>query len=708
MKATDLHKTSLHILLIVLLSLIAYSNTFHVPFYFDDERAIINNPVIKDLQYFVQPSKAKPFTGLFEYSGLKNRYFSYLIFALNYRLHGLDVPGYHAVNLLIHILTSLLVYLFVLLTFQTPFLRTSPFREREKQTALLTALLFACHPIQTQAVTYIFQRVASLAALLYLLSLVSYIKFRLNIQNSDEKTQNLPGKKNSIFGFSSVLWSLCSLISAVLAMKSKETAFMLPVTVTLYEFIFFKGRALKRIFFVVPLLLTMLIIPLTLFSIDKPPGELIGEMGEEIKGKTHTAFSQQEYLRSQFRVLLTYLRLIVLPVNQNLDYDYPKYHSFFQPDVFGSFLLLALIFGLGIFVLYRYRHTAPYTRLIAFGIFWFFINLALESSVIPLHNVIFEHRMYLPSIGVFMVISTAVLAVSGKLKDRKRVSARTVAGVLGAIIFLLTGATFARNSVWTDEVRLWEDAAGKSPGKTWVQIKLGNAYQKKGLLNRAAERYRIAIRLSPDMPEAHNNLCYNYNSQGLFDKAIERCTIAVKLNPFHASAYYNMGIAYQSKGQFGKAVQHYKTAISIYSDDPSVHYNLATSYQALGLSDNAIASYKNVLRLEPNDSEAHHNLAIIYQTRGLIDNAIEHYTLAVQLDPDFADAHYNLGTVYQSKGLFDEAIYQYLITIKINPLNIKSHEQLSALYLKKGLQDKANEHSTKAMRLRQADEIMKK
>jgi tetratricopeptide (TPR) repeat protein len=671
MKTINLHKTSLHILLIVLLSLIAYSNTFHVPFYFDDKRAIINNPVIKDLQYFVQPSKAKPFTGLFEYSGLKNRYFSYLTFALNYKLHGLDVPGYHAVNLLIHMLTSLLVYLFVLLTFQTPFLRTSPLRKYEKQAALFTVLLFACHPIQTQAVTYIWQRVASLATLLYILSLVSYIKFRLNIQNSGEKTQNLTGKQNSIFGFSSVLWYLCSVISAVLAMKSKETAFMLPVTVTLYEFIFFQGRVTKRIAFVIPLLLTMLIIPLTLLNIDKPPGELIGEMGEEIKGKTITDFSQREYLRSQFRVLITYLRLIVLPVNQTIHYDYPRYHSFFQSEVFGSFLLLALIFGLGLFILYRYRHTIPYTRLIAFGIFWFFINLAPESSFIPLHNVIFEHRMYLPSIGVFLVISTVLFTVTGKLMDRQRVSAGIVAGALGMVVLLLTGATFARNSVWTDEKRFWEDAAGKSPETAWVQIMLGNAYQKKGLFDRAAERYRIAIRLSPDMPEA----------------------------------YYNLGVAYQSKGLIEKAVEQYLLTVQLNRDYHKVHYNLGLAYKSLGLIDRSIQHYRIAIALKPDEAKIYNNLGNAYQSQGLIDKAIEHYRAAIALEPRFPDPHINLGNSYQSQGLLDKAIQEYQVAITLKPDIYEAHNNLGIAYNSIGLTDKAKEHFGKASRLKKTGKL---
>jgi hypothetical protein len=183
-KKSLFQKTFTHLILIVILGLIAYSNTFHVPFHFDDKPVIDKNPIIKDLQYFTEPSKAKEFKGRFEYNTFKRRYIGYLTFALDYRIHGLDNTGYHIVNIFIHICTALLVYLFITITFETPRLRTSGLRDYSRQIAFFTALVFACHPVQTQAVTYIWQRVSSLSTMLYVLSLVAYVKWRLNQYNS--------------------------------------------------------------------------------------------------------------------------------------------------------------------------------------------------------------------------------------------------------------------------------------------------------------------------------------------------------------------------------------------------------------------------------------------------------------------------------------------------------------------------------------------
>ena len=158
--ALILKKPLFHFVLITTICLIAYSNTLNAPFAFDDSAVIIENPIVKDLGYMVNPSEAKVHKGPFEYELFRRRYVGYLTFALNYRMHKLNVAGYHVVNLYIHIINALMVYWLVVLTFRTPFLSSSTLRARSNQVALFTGLFFACHPVQTQAVNYIWQRVA--------------------------------------------------------------------------------------------------------------------------------------------------------------------------------------------------------------------------------------------------------------------------------------------------------------------------------------------------------------------------------------------------------------------------------------------------------------------------------------------------------------------------------------------------------------------
>jgi tetratricopeptide (TPR) repeat protein len=688
--------TSLHILLIILLSLLAYSNTFESSFHFDDDPAIVKNPIIKDLRYFAEPSSARDFRGNFEYKTFKRRYIGYLSFALNYRLHGLNVTGYHIVNLFIHICTSLLLYFFTMLTFKTPFLRSSKIREYKRGIALFIALLFACHPLQTQAVTYIWQRITSLSTLFYLLSLVAYIKWRLLSQSAEVRAQTaeIKEKKTSFPAPGRAMLYLLSLASAVLAIKTKEIAFMLPVMLTLYEFIFFRGKIQKRVLYLVPFLVTMLIIPLTLISIDKPVGELIGDIDETVKG--HTPLSRGEYLLAEFRVLVTYLRLIFLPVNQNLDYHYPRFYSFFNIEVFLSFVFLSFILGLSVYLLFRYRETAPHTRIISFGIIWFFVNLLLESSIIPLHNVIYEHRMYLPSVGIFLALSIVIFMVIEKWKAY----ARLITVMLAVIITVLTGATYARNSVWKDELTLWQDVVNKSPNKVRGYNSLCVEYTSRNLLNKAIEQclaaisydpkyymayhnlgmayhllgsidmaikyYQIAIKLKTDVPETHDNLGNAYKSKGLIDKAIEEYQIALELEP-RAVSHNDLCSAYIYKGLYRMAIEQCLTAVNLNPSDYMAYHNLGNAYEIQGLTDMAIEQYLMSIKLNPDNPKAHHNLGVAYKHKGLLNKAIGQYLLAIKFEPDYASAYHNLGVAYESQGKTELAIRAYNNALSLRP-----------------------------------------
>ncbi len=677
-----LHRARLHILLIILLSLLAYSNTFNSSFHFDDEAAIVNNPIIKDLSYFITPSKAETFKGIFHYDVLRNRYITLLSFALNYRVHRLNVAGYHLINLFIHISTAILLYSFILLSFKTPYLQNSSIRNYSRHIAVFTALLFATHPIQTQAVTYIWQRATSLVSMFYLLSLVMYIKYRLQTKR---------------------WYYLASLVLAILAMKTKEIAFMLPVSIVLYEFIFFKGTLQRRILYLIPLILTMLIIPLTLIDITKPLGELIGDASEATVGAS--TLTRWQYLMTSLRVVVTYIRLLFLPVNQNLDYDYPVYNSFLNIDVFLSFVFLVMIFGLNVYIFFRYRDSLPPIRLISFGVIWFFMNLSLESSIIPLNNVIFEHRLYLPSMGIFLAVCTFFFVLIEKFKDNFKVYKTVVSAfVVVVVVVVLTGASYTRNMVWKDEITLWEDVVSKSPKKVRGYNNLGNAYLSDNFTEKAIKQYKTAIELDWNHANAHNNLGKAYQSLGLLDMAVKEYKIAIELNPDLSSAYNNLGYALKEKGFIDEAIEYYQQAIRL---DPlliKAHYNLGYAYKSKGLIEKAIKHYQIAIKLDNTIPEIHNNLGNAYRSNGLIDKAIEEYKIAIKLAPPYSEPHINLGNSYFSKGLIDMAIEEYKIAIKINPQIAEAYYNLAVAYEAKGLKETAGKYYKIAKELRHLSE----
>ncbi|HDH34797.1 MAG TPA: tetratricopeptide repeat protein [Nitrospirae bacterium] len=533
-----IHKPLFHFLIIALFSLIAYSNTFNVPFHFDDKKVIVENSIIKDLGYFTSPSKAKEFKEHYGYHTFKSRYVGYLTFALNYKVHGLDVTGYHIVNLLIHITTALLLYQLVILCFMTPFLARSNIKKYSGQIAFFSALLFACHPIQTEAVTYLWQRVASLTAMFYLLSLILYIKWRLS---PDQGRGPLSSARSFPF-------YLLSIITVIIAMKTKQTAFTLPAAIAMYEFIFFDGKVKKRLLYLIPFALTMLIIPLTLIDIGKPLGNLTEAT------RVLTDISRTDYLLTQFRVLVTYIRLIFLPINQNLDYDYPIYTSFLSIGVFTSFIFLAALFSSGVYLFYRYRDSVPHTRLITFGILWFFITLSTESSIIPISNLICEYRMYLPSAGVFILLVTGIFMFVQRYESRHKTIGTAAVCILVVIAVVLTGTTYARNTVWNSELSLWSDVIKKSPGKARGYNNVGMCYYESKDRAKAIPYFQKAIEIDPLDYKALNNLGLSYMGEGRPDKAIESLSRAVKIKPSNGMYHINLGIAFLQKRDTNKGI----------------------------------------------------------------------------------------------------------------------------------------------------------
>ncbi len=713
-------RSFIHIACLVFLVLIVYANTFHSPFQWDEKTFIIENPIVKDLHYFARPSEAKGFE---LYSAFINRYIGYLTFALNYKLDGLAVTGYHIVNIAIHIANTVLVYWLVLLTLRTPFFLskndsgqtgmtavcpTSPYLSchsglsgiDSRIIAFFSAAIFAVHPLQTEAVTYVFQRFASLSAFFYLLSLTAYIKARLLMSSKNDSGQaGMTEKGQGLATFSchsglsgigsQFMFLLISVISAILAMKTKENAFTLPLVITLYEFCFFTGpeSRVTRLRYLVPLLLTLLIIPFTLMSLTG---------SHRLDPASYAVFSREDYLLTQFRVIVTYLRLLFFPVNQNLVYDYPVFKSFFDLPVILSFLFLSALFGLGVYLIktkdntketdsgqagmtkkikglaafgchsglsgigsrFTSHDSRPF-RLIGFGILWFFITLSVESSIVPLPMLIDEYHVYLPSVGLiisavtgaFLVFSRFTIHGSRPLGVFSRFTSHVSQPLVSrflivALVFAVGGlsvATHLRNELWTDKIRLWENVADKSPDKAPVHLNLGCNYQERNML----------------------------------DKAIEQYLLAIKLEPRHAAAAHNnLGVAYKSLNMPGKAEEEYLAALRLDPDNHEYHYNLGIFYKSYNMLDKAMEQYLIAIKLKPDYAVAHNNLGGVYMALNLPDKAEEEFVTAIRLQPDLAQAHFSLGLACYKMGQMEKAQQEIAIVLEFMPDNQQARELL--------------------------------
>ena len=596
------------ILLISALTFLLYANVIHGEFQFDDDKGIADNIRIKDLGNFFKTTS--PFSVL-----TSGRPVTDLTFALNYHFGRLDPIGYHIVNILLHIAVSILVYFFIKKT-----LLLSNFRHSfsPEKIALFISAVFAVHPINTQAVSYISQRAEVLSALFYLASLLLFIK---------------AVEQKSFLRISS--FYLPAAAAFLLSLSSKTTAVSLPFVLLTYDYWFFPERSLnKRIKFYGPLIACVLVF--SIFYISR-----LG-MSQEI-GFSIREITLSQYLLTQFRVILTYMKLLLVPVSQNLDYDYQISKSLFEvrtllPAIF-IFCLIALSF------IFRKKH-----QLISFGILWFFLLLAPTSSVIPVTDVIYEHRVYLASIGFFLSICFSglwLLEIAGKRYFNKT---KNVIAVLIAV-FLIASFSYAtqrRNEVWKTRLGLWSDVAAKSSGKPRAHFNLGHALLEKGrypeaiqefnmtlkcdndgsvnradvlaqigaaliqmnMLDDAISVFREGLKLSPAHLAILNNLTIALIEKDLTDQALLYAEMALMAYPSNGDINHTIGEIYLKKGAFSKARQYFIRAIEINPDVPSRYWNAAISLEKTGNIPEAMRYMEMYIALEQN--KADRNEAITY------------------------------------------------------------------------------------------------
>ncbi len=608
--------------LLALLGVLAYANTFSVPFVFDDDAYVVNNPLIRSFHYFTHPADVirldtlspTAFGSVLRYAFM-TRILGYLSLALNYHLNGLDVTGYHIVNLLLHLANGALLFLVLRMLLgkdRYPSGENNPVTDWKTAIAVIVPILFVIHPIQTHAVTYITSRFVLIASFFFLLSLYLYVRSRL----SDSPRRRY-------------LFYACAVLSAIAAMLSKEFTFTLPFIIALCDITFFTGNTRERIRRLSPVAMTIFVIPSLVFIQQKSFGALDSTM-RTITAADVSKISRGDYLLTQLRVMATYLRLLIFPVNQNLDHDFPVYHSLFTPPVFLSLLLLLALFGIAVFLFIRSTfnvqrsttdsHSSLITlhpsRMIAFGILWFFITMSVESSIIPLGELAAEYRLYLPSIGLFIAFAAFVRICVVRIAPSPEARCRTFTGFFIAVSALLAVATFMRNSVWKDEISLWEDAARKSPAKLRPHQNLGTYYSMKGRLEDARRELLIALSIDPGNFEIHNNLGIVYRKLGDLDGAIREYTTALQLMPTDAMARYNLGNIYLGMGRYDEALQQYLQCLKTIPDYDELHNNLGIVYQKTGHFKEAREEYETALRLNPENVNVRNNLASLLRESG--------------------------------------------------------------------------------------------
>lgn len=624
-------------LLVAVAAFAAYANSFSGPFFFDDGPAIVDNPTIRnlaDLNAVLHP----PGDG----SGVSGRPLLNLSFALNHALGGLDPAGYHAVNLLIHILAAWCLLGLLRITFGGARF-CDAVRAAATPLATAAALLWAVHPLLTESVTFIVQRSESLAGLCFLATVYFFARATANGGNAKRKLS-------------------VSVLACACGMAAKETMVVAPLLVLLYDREFasgsFSAAFARRRAYYGALATTWGILVLLVAAGGGTRGAGAG-LGLGV--------SPWHYALTQCEAIVRYLRLALWPHPLVVDYGSGVVQG--VAAVWPQALLLVLLLGLTAFLVWR-------NRPLGFAGAWFFLILAPSSSFIPLvGQTAAEHRMYLPLAAIVVV---GVLGLH-------RLLGRGALALIGALAVVAVIATAARNRDYRDATTLWRDTVAKFPENHRAHFNLG---VQLGVVpateNEAIAEYRQAIALQPGYADAHDNLAVLLARRpGGQAEADRHFAEALRLQPESADFHYNFAVAISGRpGRAAEAIFHYRTALRFKPDYPEAHNNLAVALAALGgHAAEAISHFSEAVRERPDYADAHYGLAnALAAFPDRFGEALGHYETAIRLKPDFPDSHLAYaGVLERLPGRRADAIREYETCLRLQPNQAIAHFDLANL-----------------------------
>ncbi|MEQ8787260.1 MAG: tetratricopeptide repeat protein [Pirellulaceae bacterium] len=582
--------------LLVLAVTAVYCRTTSYPLVFDGPPKIAENEAVHQLW---------PPEWLF----YDRRPVAYFTFAINHALGGLDVRGYHLVNIAIHAAAASVLFGIVRRTFDR--CEREEYRDAASALALCTALLWAVHPLQTQAVTYVVQRIEALMGLLFLATLYGFLRAL------DSRRPRL--------------WLAVSVVCCYLAAATKEVAAAAPLVVLWYDRAFVAATwweiIRRRTGYYLALagswgMLAFLVI--TRWSSYGGQAGLVDKL------------TPWEYLRSQPSVLVHYLRLTLWPRGQCLDYDWQVVDS--PAAIVAPGLVIVGLLGLTGWAVFRRPQ-------LSFVGGWFFLILAPTSSVVPIVDLAFEHRMYLP-----LAAPIALLVVSGFellrliTSSRKEVRfqpADLLLWMFAPLVVVLICVSHLRTGVYASEESVWRDVAAKAPENP------------RGYLN-------LATSVAEENPvEARR--CYE---------------TALRLDAEYALAHYNFGTFLAQRGELDLALEHFDDALAVWPDHFPTNRARAVLLLKRGDREQAASQFERVLQLDPLDREAHEFLGAYYRLSAP-SRAARHFRAAIQIAPDSSRAHTGLAALLWRGGDRSGAIDHYRLAARAAPEDPRMQRNLA-------------------------------
>jgi len=541
-----------HIILIITIGLLAYFRSFNNKFAWDDQLLITQNHYVTNFQSSFLP---KIFSGpISEGAGERSnayRPLQILSYVADHSFYVLNPYGFHLTSFLIHLLTSLVFYLMIKMLFRNELL------------ALIAAILFLIHPVQTEAVAYISGRADPLAALLILSTNLFFIKYYK--------------QKRPYF-----LW--LSFASFALALMSKEAAILTPLLLCLCYSTIRKPSALspKMLFpFSIYGAITAIyvILRLTVLNFD------VSDISSPVKINCFHFF----------KTIFLFAKILLVPLGLHMEYGEITANLSDPSVLLGIGIVIALILT----IIKQKKLSA-----VKFGILWFCINIAAVSNIFPINDYFGEHWVYIASMGYFLVLAALTESI---IKQNTVLSKITIVAIALLAIFY-SYLTAQQNKVWRDSQSIYEHSLIYDPLNAKLINNLGIIYAEKGLNDKAMEQYKKAIELDRHNVQAYYNMGNMLMNKKKLKEAAEYYLKAVELDPTSSEANYNLGNLYVSIHEYDKAEKQYQRAITLSPYYVQAYNNLAGSYNLTGRKDLAIKEWKAAIKIDPNFEDAKRNL----------------------------------------------------------------------------------------------------
>lgn len=560
---------------------------------FDDDVYLRNNPLFTDarlLSWFTDlPALVKQGEEWALNPDLATnlilRPVAYASFRLNYELSDFEPAGYRLVNVVIHFSNAVLIFALV-----CQLLRPSLNAASTRFIAFTAAVLFVVHPMAIESVTYIAQRFTSLATLFYLLALWLYFE-------SSEATSS--GHRR--------LWVAGSVTAMLLGMMTKECCVTAPVMAILLDVVVRRTpwrQALKR---GVPLLLCLPLVPglVLLTTWAQHNGDWSLRDAIYLANSKEEPISHWHYVLSQCSVVASYLRRLLVPTGLNLDPAWPLSTSLLEWPVVRSLVVFTLLFGCSVWGWLRFKGDAR-MACIAACVIWFFATISISSGLVPLPDLMAEHRAYLPSIGIFIALACLFDWARERWASEPGSQRRATLIVVG-LAAIFAALTCQRNQVWSTSVKLWEDTVAKSPGSFRPLANLAYQYHLAGQYSKAIEAYHRLLELKPDFELGHIYLATTLNQMKSHRQAVKVCEAFLARKPSANGTIMIQGTlaaAYVGLGRIDESIQVLKGSAETMPDQAGPHMALSSIFEATGAKDLAAAHVRKALSLNPKPHEA--------------------------------------------------------------------------------------------------------